>query len=150
MLAPKRRGGYPYTRSELERLAEHASMTERRADEASRDALAWLKCEFMQSRVGEVFSGRVTGVTGFGLFVTLDELYVEGLVHITGLGADYYRHDAGGHRLVGERSGRVFRLAMPLTVQVVRVDLDERRIDLELAGLPEPEGRGRGRRRSKR
>ncbi len=147
ILAPQRRGGYPYTPADLDRLAEHASMTERRADEASRDALAWLKCEFMQSRVGEVFAGRVTGVTGFGLFVTLDDLYVEGLVHITGLGADYYRHDAGGHRLVGERSGRVFRLSMPLTVQVARVDLDERRIDFELAGLPEPEGRAAGRRR---
>lgn len=147
MLAPKRRGGYPYGRADLERLAAHASMAERRADEASRDALAWLKCEFMQSRVGEVFGGRVTGVTGFGLFVTLDDLHVEGLVHITGLGDDFYQHDAAGHRLTGERSGRVFRLSMPLTVQVVRVDLDERRIDFELAGLPEPEGRARRRHR---
>jgi ribonuclease R len=147
LISPQRRGGYPYEYVDLERLAEHCSMTERRADEASRDAMAWLKCEFMQSRVGEVFSGRVTGVTGFGLFITLDELHVEGLVHITGLGEDYYQHDAAGHRLVGERSGRVFRLSMPLTVKVMRVDLDERRIDFDLAGLPEPEGRARKRRR---
>jgi ribonuclease R len=132
LLKPSRKGAYPYDESALERLAEQCSMTERRADEASRDAMAWLKCEYMQDKVGEVHSGRITGVTGFGIFVTLDRVYVEGLVHVTALGDDYFHHDAVGHRLTGERTGRVFRLAMPVEVRVVRVDLDDRKLDFEL------------------
>jgi ribonuclease R len=107
-------------------------MTERRADEATRDAVAWLKCEFMMDKVGEVYDGIISSVTGFGLFVELKEIFVEGLVHITALPNDYYHFDAVGHRLRGERSGRVFRLGNPVRIKVMRVDLDERKIDFDL------------------
>jgi len=111
---------------------EHCSMTERRADDATYDVLAWLKCEYTASRVGESFTGKVTGVTGFGLFVRLDEIYVEGLVHITGLPSDYYQFDPLKQRLRGDRSGRVYSINDELTVIVARVDLDDRKIDFEL------------------
>lgn len=124
---------YPYDLAALERLGEQCSQNERRADEASRDVVSWLKCEFMQSRVGENFDGLITTVTGFGLFVELTDIYVDGLVHITALPADYYNFDAVQHSLVGERSGRKFRLGDSIRVQVVRVDLDERKIDFEMA-----------------
>lgn len=124
---------YPYDLAALERLGEQCSQNERRADEASRDVVSWLKCEFMQDRVGENFDGLVTAVTGFGLFVELTDIYVDGLVHITALPADYYNFDAVHHSLVGERSGRKFRLGDSIRVQVVRVDLDERKIDFEMA-----------------
>ncbi|KAB2926216.1 MAG: ribonuclease R [Candidatus Contendobacter sp.] len=120
-----------YTHAELVGLGEHCSMTERRADEAVRDAVEWLKCEFMLDKVGQVFDGIITGVTGFGLFVELRGVFVEGLVHVTSLRNDYYQFDPVGHRLHGERSGQVYRLGDRLTVRVVRVDLDERKIDFE-------------------
>ena len=107
-------------------------MTERRADEATRDVVSWLKCEYLQDRVGEVFSGVVSAVVGFGLFVELKDLYVEGLIHITALPQDYYHHQPAQHRLVGERSGRSFRLGDELQVKVVRVSLDDRKVDFEL------------------
>jgi len=107
-------------------------MTERRADEATRDVVNWLKCEYLMDRVGEHYTGVVSAVTGFGLFVMLDELFVEGLVHITGLPKDYYYHETSQHRLVGERTGRVYRLGQQLAVRVVRVNLEERKIDFEL------------------
>ena len=119
------------THVELVGLGEHCSMTERRADEAVRDAVEWLKCEFMLDKVGQVFDGIITGVTGFGLFVELRGVFVEGLVHVTSLRNDYYQFDPVGHRLHGERSGQVYRLGDSLTVRVVRVDLDERKIDFE-------------------
>ena len=112
----------------------HCSTTERRADEASRDVTNWLKCYFMQDRVGEEFEGSVSAVVPFGLFVALDDVFIEGLVHISDLGADYFHHDEGKHRLVGERSGRIYRLADRIRIQVVRVDLDNTRIDFRLAG----------------
>ena len=124
---------YPYDLAELERLGQQCSQNERRADEATRDVASWLKCEFMKDRVGENFDGLVTAVTGFGLFVELTDIYVEGLVHITALPADYYNFDAVHHSLVGERAGRTFRLGDSIRVQVVRVDLDERKIDFEMA-----------------
>lgn len=108
-------------------------MTERRADEATRDVVNWLKCEFMQDRVGETFAGVITAVTGFGIFVELRDIYVEGLVHVTALPADYYHFDPVHHRLSGERSGRNFRLGDSVEVKVMRVDLDERKIDFELS-----------------
>ena len=108
---------------------EHCSMTERRADEAVRDVMDWLKCEYMQDKVGEVFDGLVSTVTSFGLFVQLKDVYVEGLVHVTALSNDYYRFDPVAQCLRGERGGRIYRLGDPLRVQVVRVDLDERKID---------------------
>ena len=123
---------YPYELPRLDETGSHLSVTERRADEATRDVVNWLKCEYLVDRVGEEYSGVVSAVTGFGLFVMLDELYVEGLIHVTGLPKDYYYHEASQHRMVGERTGRVFRLGDKLAVKVVRVNLDERKIDFEL------------------
>lgn len=110
----------------------HCSANERRADEASRDVEAWLKCKYMRERLGEEFVGVVTSVTTFGLFVTLDNLYVEGLVHITELGGEYFRYDEGRQELRGERTGIRYTLGSKVNVQVSRVDLDGRRIDFRL------------------
>ncbi|MEO5701031.1 MAG: ribonuclease R [Casimicrobiaceae bacterium] len=118
-------------------LGAHCSMTERRADEATRDVENWLKCYYMRDKVGETFEGTISGVTGFGMFVTIDELNVDGLVHITELGRDYFHLDPARHALVGERSGRVYQLAGRVRVQVARVDLETIRIDFTLAE-PEP------------
>jgi len=106
-------------------------MTERRADDATRDAIAWLKCEFMFDKIGEAFDGVITGVTSFGVFVQLQDVFVEGLVHVTSLENDYYELDASTHRLVGARSKKVYQLAAPLRVRVVNVDMEQRRIDFE-------------------
>ena len=138
---------YPYDEPALEQLGEQCSMSERRADEATRDVVNWLKCEFMKDRVGETFPGVITAVTGFGLFVELKDIYVEGLVHVTALPGDYYHFDPVHHRLAGERSGRNFRLGDSVEVKVMRVDLDERKIDFEMAQsvIDAPVGRkGRG------
>jgi ribonuclease R len=110
-------------------LGKHCSETERRADDASRDVENWLKCWYMQDHVGGVFEGAVTGVTAFGLFVTLDDYFVDGLVHISELGRDYFRFDAVRHSLLGERTGRRYRLADRMKVKLVRVDLESRKID---------------------
>ncbi|NIC40331.1 ribonuclease R family protein, partial [Aquabacterium sp. A08] len=110
----------------------HCSANERRADEASRDVEAWLKCKYMRERLGEEFGGVVTAVTSFGLFVTLDNLYVEGLVHITELGGEYFRYDEARQELRGERTGIRYALGTRVNVQVSRVDLDGRRIDFRL------------------
>lgn len=126
--------GFPYSHEDMVIIGEHSSNCERRADEASRDAMDWLKCEFMLDKVGEEFDGVVTSVTGFGLFVELKDVYVEGLVHVTSLDKDFYQFDPVGHRMVGERSGKVFRLGDSIRVQVARVDLDDRKIDLVLPG----------------
>ena len=144
LLAGHARDRFEYDTDAMVSLGAHTSMTERRADEATRDAIAWLKCEFMMDRIGEQFDGTIMGVTSFGLFVTLDDIHVEGLIHVSALGADYYHFDPGGHRLVGERSGATFRLADRVRVRVQRVDLDERKIDLELADT----GKGSGLRRA--
>ncbi len=114
-------------------LGVHCSANERRADEASRDVEQWLKCYFMQDKLGEEFTGMITGVTTFGIFVQLEELFVEGLVHITDLGADYFQYDDARHELKGERTGKRYQLTDKVKVQVVRVDLDSRKIDLRLA-----------------
>jgi len=116
----------------LKKLAEHCSTTERRADEAVREVVDWLKCEYMQDKLGETFDGIITDVTGFGVFIGLQSVYVEGLVHITALKNDYYRFDAQHHRLVGERTGKVYRLGDRIRVRVARVDLDAREIDFEV------------------
>jgi ribonuclease R len=108
------------------------SGNERRADEASRDVEAWLKCMYVRERVGEQFAGRVTGVAPFGVFVTLNELYVEGLVHVSELGGEYFQYNESAHELRGERTGRRFRLTDELDVQVSRVNLEARRIDFRL------------------
>lgn len=123
---------YPYELSSLEEVGQHLCVTERRADEATRDVVNWLKCEFLLDRVSEQYSGVVSAVTGFGLFVMLDELMVEGLIHVTGLPKDYYHYEASQHRMVGEQTGRTFRLGQRVKVKVVRVNLEERKIDFEL------------------
>jgi ribonuclease R len=114
-------------------LGVHCSMTERRADDATRDVTNWLKCYFMRDKVGETFAGTISGVTGFGIFVTLDDLNIDGLVHVTELGRDYFHFDEGRHALVGERSGRIFQLAGRVRVTVARVDLEATKIDFTLA-----------------
>lgn len=119
-------------------------MTERRADDATREVEAWLKCEYLQEHVGESFDGVISAVTGFGLFVELKDLYIEGLVHVTALPGDYYHFDPAKQRLTGERSGRSFRLGGAVRVQVARVDLDDRKIDLELLEAKSPRGGGKG------
>jgi ribonuclease R len=114
-------------------LGSHCSQTERRADEATREVAAWLKCYTMRDRVGEAFEGSVSAVTSFGIFVALDRFYVEGLVHISELGQDYFHFDATKHQLLGDRTRRRFRLADRIRVKIVRVDLETSRIDFVLA-----------------
>jgi ribonuclease R len=115
-------------------LGVHCSMTERRADDATRDVEAWLKCFYMRDHLGSVFDGSISSVTGFGLFVSLDDLYVEGLVHVSELGADYYHFDATKHQMLGERTGKRYRLGDRVKVKVVRVDMESTKIDFVLEG----------------
>jgi ribonuclease R len=119
-----------------EALGVHCSANERRADEASRDVEAWLKCYFIRDKLGEEFTGTISGVTTFGIFVQLDALFIEGLVHVTDLGADYFQYDEARHELRGERTGIRYQLTDKVTVQVSRVDLDARKIDLRLVNEP--------------
>ncbi len=114
----------------------HCSANERRADEASRDVEAWLKCYFMRDKLGNEFSGTVSAVTSFGIFVQLDELYVEGLVHVTELGSDYFQFDEARNELRGERTGIRYRLTDRVRVQLLRVDLDARKMDFRLIQEP--------------
>ncbi|HSH42653.1 MAG TPA: ribonuclease R [Arenicellales bacterium] len=136
---------------QLGRVAEHCSVTERRADEATRDVTQWLKTEFMMDRVGEEFDGVVSSVAEFGVFVELSELYVEGLVHVTALGEDYFHYDPQRRRLTGEHSGAMFQIGEQVRVRVVRVDIDQAKIDFELVdgggGRRRKGGKKRGRRR---
>lgn len=131
------RGGkvkdYIYSQAIMKNFGDHSSQTERRADDATRDVTAWLKCEFMRDKIGKTFAGIISGVTNFGVFVELKDIFVEGLVHVTSLKNDYYTFDASQHRLVGKRSGVVYRLGDPVKVLVTRVDLDDRQIDFALA-----------------
>jgi ribonuclease R len=135
-----RRGGKPQRPAKpmtqemelWEAAGGHCSANERRADEASRDVEAWLKCRYMREKLGEEFAGTVTAVTSFGLFVTLDALYVEGLVHITELGGEYYRFDDARLELRGERTGIRYGVGTRVRVQVSRVDLDGRKIDFRM------------------
>ena len=121
--------GRRYEGVDWDGLGLHCSETERRADDASRDVENWLKCFYMQDQVGGTYSGTVTGVTPFGLFVTLDDYFVDGLVHISELGRDYFQFDAARHMLLGERTGKRYRLADRMRVKLVRVDLETRKID---------------------
>lgn len=129
-------------KSELQGVADHTSMTERRADDATRDVERWLKAEFMSDRIGEEFDGMVTGVTGFGVFVQLKDYFVDGLVHISDLGRDYFHFESERFRLVGEKTNVVYRPGTELKVIVARVDLEEGKIDFILASS----GRSGGRR----
>lgn len=127
-------GGYSYTPEAVIELGEHCSMTERRADDATRDVADWLKCEYMQDHIGATFTGVISTVTNFGLFVRLADLHIEGLVHITSLGHDYYHFDDVRMCLSGENTGAKYRIGDTVEVQVAAVNLDEKKIDLSLAG----------------
>ncbi|MGB5104564.1 MAG: ribonuclease R [Steroidobacteraceae bacterium] len=124
-------------------LGQECSFRERRADEATRGAVAWLKCYYMQERVGEEYDGIVSGVVDFGLFVQLDGLQVDGLLHVSALGQDYFMRDRSGYRIVGRNSGKIYKLGDRLRVRVSNVSLDERRVDFELAGAEETPRRSR-------
>ena len=126
-------GKYDYSGSEMERLGSITSAHEKRAEEATRDVEAWLKCQYMEAHLGEEFDGVITGVTNFGVFVQITELMVDGLVHVTSLSNDYYKYDAGSQSLVGERTGRKYRLGDAMRIEVNKVDMDTRRIDFRLA-----------------
>ncbi|QXN24381.1 Ribonuclease R [Shewanella putrefaciens] len=137
-------GGYHYQLDELDLLGEECSNTERRADEATRDVSDWLKCEFMQDHVGDTFEAVIASVTNFGLFVRLNDLFIDGLVHISSLGSDYYQFDPMRQRLIGEHTGQIYQVGDPVTVKVAAVNLDDRQIDLVMLG---DSGKG-GRRKS--
>ncbi|GIR90278.1 MAG: hypothetical protein CM15mP89_2830 [Gammaproteobacteria bacterium] len=141
----KREKIYPYDMGAMVALGEQCSMTERRADDATREVDAWLKCEFLKDRIGEEFEGVIAAVTTFGVFVELSDLYIEGLIHVSALPGDYYHFDQAKQRLIGERTRQVFQLGGAVTVRVARVDLDDRKIDLELSGVapsePKPQNR---------
>jgi ribonuclease R len=117
-------------------MGEHCSMTERRADDATRDVADWLKCEYMLDHVGDEMDGVISGVTGFGMFVRLAELHIDGLVHISSLGNDYYQFDAARQTLIGENFRRVHRLGDKVRVKVMGVNLDDRKIDFQLIEDP--------------
>ncbi len=133
LLSKKKASDFYISDEEMLMLGDHCSMTERRADEATRDAVDWLKCEYMLDKLGQQFEGIITSVTNFGIFVELQEIFVEGLIHVTALRHDYYHFDAVHHRLIGERTNKVYRLGDPVRITVARVDLDERKMDFELA-----------------
>ena len=155
MLSGGRPRNYVYDKAQMERLGNHCSAFERRAEEASRDVEARLKCQFMEDKLGQEFIGVITGVTHFGLFVQLDEYQVDGLIHVSSLQNDYYHHDASAQKLVGERSGKEFKLGEEIRVVLARVDMENRRIDFrpaETGAIPEREKRrglmrSRGRRK---
>ncbi|WP_373101071.1 MULTISPECIES: ribonuclease R [Pasteurellaceae] len=125
-------GGYHYSADEMAILGEHCSMTERRADDATRDVADWLKCEYMQDHVGEVFDGVISSVTGFGFFVRLNDLFIDGLVHISTLDNDYYQFEPGKQQLIGENSGMVYRLGDSVSIRVEAVSLEQRQVDFAL------------------
>ena len=125
-------GGYHYQLDEMDVFGAHCSSTERRADDATREVADWLKCEYMQDHVGEVFDGVISSVTGFGFFVRLNDLFIDGLVHISGLANDYYLFDMPKQRLIGENSGMIFRLGDTVKVRVEAVSLEQKQIDFSL------------------
>ncbi len=127
-------GEYVYSDDEVDQLGEQCSTTERRADDATREVADWLKCEYMQDHVGDEFTGVISSVTNFGLFVRLDTLNIDGMIHVTRLGDEYFHFDGAKHCLIGERSHTVFRMGDKISVQVESVSLEERRIHLVLAG----------------
>ena len=134
----KAKSKYYYSDAEMIRMGEHCSFTERRADEATRNVVAWLKCEYMQDKLGEEFSGVISAVTAFGFFVELKDVFVEGLVHVSNLDKDFFHYDPAGLSLNGERTGISYRMGDVVQVIVARVNLDDRKIDLELVKQVEP------------
>jgi ribonuclease R len=149
-LEGKKKATFGYSGNDMALLGEHCSFTERRADEATRNVIAWLKCEYMLDKLGEEFAGIISAVTPFGLFVELKDVFIEGLVHISTLDKDYFHYDPIGYRLQGERTGKTYRLGDTLQVVVARVDLDERKIDLELVKPEEPAPARRTRKRRRK
>lgn len=133
LITQQNKHSFPLSQNDLLILGEECSMCERRADDATRDVDAWLKCEFVLDKLGQQFSGIINSVTAFGFFVTLDEIFVEGLVHVTELKSDYYHYDEQSHCLFGERSKNRYSLGDSVNVVVARVGLDERKIDFVLA-----------------
>jgi ribonuclease R len=129
-------GNYGYDQGLMEHLGSVCSAHERRAEEATREVEAWLKCQYMESRVGEQFPGVITGVTSFGAFVQISDLQIDGLVHVTSLANDYYKFDPGSQSLIGERTGNRYSLGDRLDVVVAKVDLDSKRIDFNLVNDP--------------
>jgi ribonuclease R len=124
-----KKGDWAWTEPQLEQMGIHCSTTERRADEAVRDATTWLKCEYLSHFVGDSFAGAISSVTSFGVFIQLDHLFVEGLLHISDLGDDYFHYDPVKHLMQGERSGKMYRLGDRVVVQVAKVNLDDRKIE---------------------
>jgi ribonuclease R len=144
-------GRYDYAPKEMERLGAITSSHEKRAEEATRDVEAWLKCQYMEGHLGDEFDGVITGVTNFGLFVQITDLLTDGLVHVTSLANDYYHYDAGSQRLVGERSGKTYSLGESMRVRVQRVDMEARKIDFRpVNGDSHKEQKGRGSSRRQR
>ena len=131
--------GHYYDAAQLTSMAEHCCLTERRADDATRDVYQWLKVEFMKDRIGEQFEGTVSGVTPFGVFVTLNDMYIDGLVHISELGKDYFHFDPLRYTLSGERSGRSYKLGDAFTVIVVGINLDDAKVDFKPVSDPTPD-----------
>jgi ribonuclease R len=129
--------GVHYNPGKWDDIGMHCSMTERRADEATRDVNNWLKCYYMRDRIGEEFDGTIAAVVPFGVFVALDSVYVEGLVHVSELGEDYFQYDNMKHQMLGERSGKRYRLGDRMHIRLVRADLETGRIDFVLAAVPE-------------
>jgi len=125
-------GGYHYSFDDMNFYGEQCSTTERRADDATREVSDWLKCEYMQDHVGEELEGVIANVTGFGFFVRLSDLHIDGLVHISTLANDYYQFDPVGQRLIGESFGNIYRLGDSVKVKVLSVNLDDRQIDFEI------------------
>ncbi len=142
-------GGYHYSFDDMDVFGEQCSMTERRADDATREVSDWLKCEYMQDHVGEELDGVIANVTGFGFFVRLTDLHIDGLVHISNLQNDYYQFDPIGQRLIGESFGLIYRLGDAVKVKVAAVNLDDRQIDFELVGTSR-KLRGQGKTAKKR
>jgi len=154
VLAGGKAEDFAYDNANMQVIGDQCSLTERRADDATRDAVDWLKCEYMLDKVGETYAGIISSVTSFGIFVELQAIYVEGLVHVTALGNDYYRYDPARHRLLGDRTNQIYRLGDLVTVRVVQVNLDERKIDFELVQkqsvLGKRRSRGKGKSSSRR
>lgn len=141
---------FPYSVKSMHEVGQHCSMTERRADLTTRDATDWLKCEYMLNKQGQVFQGIISDVTSFGVFVELNDIYIQGLLHITALKNDYYRYDPTNHLLQGRHSGQIYRLGDPIEVLVSRVDLDKRLIDFDLTTSDFSSSKREKKRRKKR
>ncbi len=141
-----RAGNFDYGHSDMEKLGRHTSECERRADDATRGAMDYLKCEYMLDRIGEEFDALVTGVTDFGLFVQIPQMQIDGLVHVSSLQSDYYHHDSAHHRLVGESTNHVFRLTDNIRVRLTNVDMENKKIDFE----PADTGKGEKKKQSKK